>query len=153
MDFSVKELWEKDYLEDLETEKYYAECLEQCKAEILVTHKNFSTRKMLFTIPKGIVQTHKYNYFSCVRYLITHLRQAGFFVRYLKDRNSLWISWSDHKKNERVKDDMKFVMKEDLKLKNDLDRRAKRLKQSKLTNIANKQKNNQPLMIEWNPKI
>lgn len=114
MPLTASELYQYDLTQELDLQKYYEIILERCYEEIKQTHYKQKKSQMIFHIPTAIAESTEYNFYACTRFIMESLREAGYFVRLINNKNIvyLYIAWRNKTKDERLKKDMKFFIKE-----------------------------------------
>ncbi len=143
MPLTVSELFQYDLTRELDTQKYYEIILEKCYNEIKEVHYNQKGTQLFYFIPNAIMESDEYNFYACVRFVIESLREAGYFVRFIAKNNHIYIAWKNTKKQKRIQDDIKFVIKEDTIARRELGllKKKENKPQLLLTNGANVRSN------------
>lgn len=111
--FNIYEIHKRDLLKEFELRKIYDKILGECKEFILEVYERMGKYQTIYCVPYGVPENTEFDFFNCMVYLISALRNDGFFVKYLKP-NMIYISWFNEKKNKRRIENIKKLYLENL---------------------------------------
>ena len=88
---NIYDLHKKRFQRDAQRQHYYKKILHKCYQRIVNVSNNCET-KCVFKIPEFLIGMPIYNNIECAKYLISCLKENGFYIRYTHP-NLLFISW------------------------------------------------------------
>jgi len=91
---NIDELYEKKRIKDLQRLELYRKILNRVHVKIKTTSKVNGDNFCWFVIPETIIGVPKYDQPACIAFVIDHLEQNGFQVKYFHP-NTILISWAN----------------------------------------------------------
>lgn len=112
--FSARDIHEENAQNELILERVYNKELQSCLYDIRTANNKMGKNKLTYLIPCDNPLEPEYNFVNCVIYLIDHLRDLGFNVRF-KRPNFLFISWIHPELEYKRKENIKRLISEENK--------------------------------------
>jgi hypothetical protein len=91
---NIDELYEKKRIKDLQRLELYKKILNRVHVKIKTTSKVNNDNFCWFVIPETIIGVPRYDQPACIAFVMDHLEQNGFQVRYFHP-NTILISWAN----------------------------------------------------------
>lgn len=91
---NIDELYEKKRIKDLQRLELYKKILNRVHVKIKTTSKMNNDKFCWFVIPETIIGIPRYDQPACIAFIMDHLQQNGFQVRYFHP-NTILISWAN----------------------------------------------------------
>lgn len=91
---NIDELYEKKRIKDLQKLDLYKKILNRVHVKIKTTSKMNNDNFCWFVIPEIIIGVPRYDQPACIAFIMEHLQQNGFQVRYFHP-NIILISWTN----------------------------------------------------------
>jgi hypothetical protein len=91
---NIDELYEKKRIKDLQRLELYKKILNRVHVKIKTTSKMNNDKFCWFVIPETIIGVPRYDQPACIAFVMDHLQQNGFQVRYFHP-NTILISWAN----------------------------------------------------------
>jgi hypothetical protein len=91
---NIDELYEKKRVKDLQRLELYRKILNRVHVKIKTTSKVNNDNFCWFVIPETIIGVPRYDQPACIAFVMDHLEQNGFQVRYFHP-NTILISWAN----------------------------------------------------------
>lgn len=91
---NIDELYEKKRIKDLQRLELYKKILNRVHVKIKITSKMNSDKFCWFVVPETIIGVPRYDQPACIAFVMDHLQQNGFQVRYFHP-NTILISWAN----------------------------------------------------------
>jgi hypothetical protein len=91
---NIDELYEKKRIKDLQRLELYKKILNRVHVKIKTTSKINNDKFCWFVIPETIIGVPRYDQPACIAFIMDHLQQNGFQVRYFHP-NTILISWAN----------------------------------------------------------
>ena len=106
---SIKDLISKNENRDKEKDNVKKMFLERCHIRI-DSYNNFGREDILFEIPHFVIGLPPYDQYGIVEFLISSLKEDGFFVLHVPKTYSIYISWKK-KDLDKIKNNKEgFIM-------------------------------------------
>jgi hypothetical protein len=91
---NIDELYEKKRIKDLQRLELYKKILNRVHVKIKTTSKINSDNFCWFVVPETIIGVPRYDQPACIAFIMNHLQQNEFQVRYFHP-NTILISWAN----------------------------------------------------------
>lgn len=91
---NIDELYEKKRMKDLQRLELYKKILNRVHVKIKTTSKMNNDKFCWFVVPETIIGVPRYDQPACIAFIMDHLQQNGFQVRYFHP-NAILISWAN----------------------------------------------------------
>jgi hypothetical protein len=89
---NIDELYEKKRMKDLQKLELYKKILNRVHVKIKTTSRLNNDKFCWFVVPETIIGLPRYDQPACIAFIMDHLQQNGFQVRYFHP-NAILISW------------------------------------------------------------
>ena len=89
---NIDDLYEKKRMKDLQRLELYKKILNRVHIKIKTTSRVNNDNFCWFIIPETIIGVPRYDQPACIAFLINHLEENGFQVKYFHPNNSLYNS-------------------------------------------------------------